>query len=64
MPRLSLAGLPLRHPVLSRKSLLPLLAVVLWSLVPGSVQAQVNGGAPSAAPVPSTPAPASERPQD
>ncbi|MCP3169159.1 outer membrane protein assembly factor BamA [Myxococcus qinghaiensis] len=54
----------MRHPVLSRKSLLPLLAVVLWSLVPGSVQAQVNGGAPSATPVPSTPAPAPERPQD
>ncbi|MCY1002566.1 outer membrane protein assembly factor BamA [Myxococcus sp. MISCRS1] len=52
----------MRHPVLSRKSLLPLLAVVLWSLVPGSVQAQVNGGAPSEAPVPSSPAPATPTP--
>ncbi|NOJ78443.1 outer membrane protein assembly factor BamA [Myxococcus xanthus] len=45
MPRLFLAGLPLRHPVLSRKSLLPLLAVAMWSLVPGSVLAQEDEGA-------------------
>ena len=57
----------MRHLVLSRKSLLPLVAVALWSLVPGSVLAQVDGGAPAPAPVPAapaTPAPGPGRPSD
>ncbi|MCE9672964.1 outer membrane protein assembly factor BamA [Myxococcus stipitatus] len=57
----------MRHLVLSRKSLLPLVAVALWSLVPGSVLAQVDGGVPAPAPVPAapaTPAPGTGRPSD
>lgn len=53
----------MRHPVLSRKSLLPLIAVVLWSLVPGPVRAQVNGGAPSQAPSPRPAAPTPQEPE-
>ncbi|WP_223757412.1 outer membrane protein assembly factor BamA [Myxococcus sp. RHSTA-1-4] len=69
----------MRLPVLSRKSLLPLLAVALFSLVPGPVRAQVDGGVSAPAPVPAVtspstpagdadagtaPAPEAERPGD
>jgi outer membrane protein insertion porin family len=55
----------LRLPVLSRKSLLPLLAVALFSLVPGPVRAQVDGGVPAPAPVPAVTSPsATQEPAD
>jgi outer membrane protein insertion porin family len=47
----------LRHSVLSRKSLLPLLAVALWALVPGPALAQEDGGVPSPAPLPGVTSP-------
>jgi outer membrane protein insertion porin family len=47
----------LRLPVLSRKSLLPLLAVALFSVVPGPARAQVDGGVPAPAPVPAVTSP-------
>ncbi|NMO19337.1 outer membrane protein assembly factor BamA [Pyxidicoccus fallax] len=47
----------MRLPVLSRKSLLPLLAVALFSLVPGRVHAQVDGGVSAPAPVPAVTSP-------
>jgi outer membrane protein insertion porin family len=47
----------LRLSVLSRKSLLPLLAVALWALVPGPALAQEDGGVPSPAPLPSVTSP-------
>jgi outer membrane protein insertion porin family len=52
----------LRLPVLSRKSLLPLLAVTLFSLVPGPVRAQVDGGVPAPAPVPAVTSPSAQSP--
>jgi len=55
----------LRLPVLSRKSLLLLLAVALFSLVPGSVRAQVDGGVSAPAPVPAVTSPsATQEPAD
>ncbi|WP_240359767.1 outer membrane protein assembly factor BamA [Pyxidicoccus trucidator] len=55
----------MRLPVLSRKSLLPLLAVALFSLVPGRVRAQVDGGVPAPAPVPAVTSPsATQAPAD
>ncbi|MCP3144763.1 outer membrane protein assembly factor BamA [Pyxidicoccus sp. QH1ED-7-1] len=47
----------MRLPVLSRKSLLPLLAVTLCSLVPGPSWAQADGGVPAPAPVPAVTSP-------
>ncbi len=52
----------MRLPVLSRKSLLPLLAVTLFSLVPGPVRAQVDGGVPAPAPVPAVTSPSAQSP--
>ena len=55
----------MRLPVLSRKSLLLLLAVALFSLVPGSVRAQVDGGVSAPAPVPAVTSPsATQEPAD
>lgn len=51
----------MRLPVLSRKSLLPLLAVALFSLVPGPVRAQVDGGVSAPAPVPAVTSPSATR---
>lgn len=52
----------MRLPVLSRKSLLPLLAVALSSLVSGPARAQVDGGVPAPAPVPAVTSPSSAQP--
>ena len=55
----------MRLPVLSRKSLLLLLAVALSSLVPGTVRAQVDGGVSAPAPVPAVTSPsATQEPAD
>jgi outer membrane protein insertion porin family len=52
----------LRSPVLSLKTLLPLLALTLWALVPGRAFAQAGTGAPSAPPAGQTQAPGTAKP--
>ncbi len=52
----------MRSPVLPHKTLLPLLAMMLWALVPGRALAQAQAGAPATPPATGAQAPATATP--